>query len=129
MTDYQPNDRSLPTRRADSERLAQAERNEHAFQEHNTRRAEIEQGGGTPDDEVVPFLCECCNAACFVPIHLKVSEYEQAVRRREYFIVAPGHEQSDVEVVVERHRSYVVVSKADLARPAVDATLRRAKIT
>ena len=80
MTDYQPNDRYLLTPRADSERLAQAVRNEHAFQEHNTRRAEIEQGGGTPDDEVVPFLCECCNAACFVPVYLKVSEYEQAVR-------------------------------------------------
>lgn len=35
---------------------------------------------------------------------------------REHFIVAPGHEQTDVEVVVERHRSYVVVSKADLVR-------------
>ena len=116
MTDYQPNDRYLLTPRADSERLAQAVRNEHAFQEHNTRRAEIEQGGGTPDDEVVPFLCECCNAACFVPVYLKVSEYEQAVRPREHFIVAPGHEQTDVEVVVERHRSYVVVSKADLVR-------------
>ena len=54
-----------------------------------------------------------------MPIHLNVSEYEQAVLppRSNFIVIAPGHEQTDVEVVVECYRSYVVVSKADLARP------------
>ena len=47
-------------------RLKHAEKNEQAFQQYNERRARIEEQGGTPENEPVPFACECDN-----PLHAK----------------------------------------------------------
>ncbi|MEP6640379.1 MAG: hypothetical protein ABJB93_00590 [Gaiellales bacterium] len=97
-------------------RLARAERNEEAFKAHNERRAAFEDAGGVPKGEPVPFACECDDAACSRAIELPLGEYEQAVKPVDRFVVAPGHEDLAVEVVVEEHESYVLVSKPDLKR-------------
>jgi hypothetical protein len=97
-------------------RLARAERNEKAFKAHNERRAAFDDAGGVPKDEPVPFACECDDPACSRAIELPLGEYEQAVKPVDRFVVAPGHEDLAVEVVVEEHESYVLVSKPDLKR-------------
>jgi hypothetical protein len=97
-------------------RLGRAEKNEEAFKAHNERRAAFEDAGGVPADEPVPFTCECDDPACSRAVELPLGEYEQAVKPVDRFIVAPGHEDLAVEVVVEEHGSYIVVSKPDLRR-------------
>jgi hypothetical protein len=97
-------------------RLARAERNEEAFKAHNERRAAFEDAGGVPKDEPVPFACECDDPACSRAIELPLGEYEQAVKPVDRFVVAPGHEDPAVEVVVQEHESYILVSKPDLKR-------------
>ena len=97
-------------------RLARAERNEEAFKVHNERRAAFEDAGGVPKDEPVPFACECDDPACSRAIELPLGAYEEAVKPVDRFVVAPGHEDLAVEVVVEEHGSYVLVSKPDLKR-------------
>lgn len=97
-------------------RLRWAEENEQAFKAYNERRAAAEAAGEVPQDEPVPFACECDDPGCARAIEIPVAEYERAVAAVDRFVVLPGHEDADVEVVVERHAGYLVVSKPDLAR-------------
>ncbi len=100
-----------------SNRLARAERNERAFQSHNQRRAELEQSGGTWEDEPVPFVCECDDPGCHRALELTIAEYERAVGPPEHFVVLPGHADPSVERIVEIRPGYTIVSKAGVRRP------------
>jgi hypothetical protein len=97
-------------------RLSRAEKNETAFQSHNERRVALEESGGVAPDEPVPFVCECDDPACSKAVELPLGEYERAVAPVDRFIVAPGHEDPAVEVVVEAHPGYTVVSKPSMRR-------------
>ncbi|MGN6380446.1 MAG: hypothetical protein ACTHNU_15955 [Gaiellales bacterium] len=97
-------------------RVQRAQRNEQAFQDHNERRASLEEIGGVPPDEPVPFVCECDDPECVQPIMVSVEEYERAASPDDQFLVAPGHDDPAVERVVEIHPAYVVVSKPSLKR-------------
>jgi hypothetical protein len=97
-------------------RLARAEKNEEAFKQHNERRADLEEDGGCPRDEPVPFVCECDDPACARALELPLEEYEHAVGPPDQFVVLPGHEDLSVERVIEQKPSYLVVSKPDLKR-------------
>ncbi|HEX3332034.1 MAG TPA: hypothetical protein VHS27_19070 [Gaiellales bacterium] len=99
------------------QRLARAEKNEQAYKDHNERRAALEEDAGVPDDERVPFACECDDPECSRGVDLTIAEYEALAGPADQFVVAPGHEDPDVEVVVEDHGSFLVVSKPDLKRP------------
>lgn len=99
------------------QRLARAEKNEQAYKDHNERRAEMDEAGGVPEGEPVPFACECDDPDCARAIELPLADYERISAAPDRFVVAPGHVDSQVEVVVEPHDSYVVVSKPDLRRP------------
>ena len=72
--------------------------------------------GAMSEDEPVPFACECDDAECATAIELPLGEYERAVTPVDRFVVAAGHEDPAVEVVVERRETYLVVSKPDLKR-------------
>ena len=100
-----------------NQRLARAEKNEQAYKDHNQRRAEMDEQGGVPGDEPVPFACECDDPSCHRAVELPPADYERVSAPADQFIVAPGHEDLEVEVVVEAHGSYLVVSKPDLQRP------------
>jgi hypothetical protein len=97
-------------------RLARAEKNEQAHKEHNERRARLEEEAGFPQDERVPFVCECDDASCAHAVVMHLDEYEQAVTPPDQFVVRPGHEDPAVERIVERHDEYIIVSKPDLKR-------------
>ena len=99
-----------------SRRLARAEKNEEAFKQHNQRRAKLEEEGGCPPDEPVPFVCECDDPACARAIELPLADYERAVKPPDQFVVAPGHEDPSVEHVIEQNHGYLIVSKPDLKR-------------
>ena len=97
-------------------RLERATKNEQTFQSYNARRADIEESGGTPDDEAVPFVCECDQPKCWTAIEIPLGEYERAVEAPDRFVVVPGHEDPAVEVVVKIRKNFLIVSKPDLRR-------------
>ena len=97
-------------------RRERATRNEQTFQSYNARRAHVEESGGTPGDEPVPFVCECDQPKCWRAIEIPLGEYERAVEPADRFVVVPGHEDLAVEVVVEIRDNFLIVSKPDLRR-------------
>jgi len=97
-------------------RRERAAKNEQSFQSYNERRVAMEEAGETPDDEPVPFVCECDDTECSRAIEVPLGEYERAVEAPDRFIVVPGHEDPAVEVVVETRNNYLIVSKPGLSR-------------
>ena len=85
------------------ERAAAAEINSRRVNEAIERGA---QGTGT-----AVFVCECGNLGCSETVALTISAYEEVRSGFERFLVVPGHEIEEIEDVVERHGSYLVVAK------------------
>ena len=102
------------------QRLARAEKNEQTYKDYNERRVAMEEGAGVSEDERVPFACECDDPDCSRATELTIAEYERHAGPPDQFVVAQGHEDPDVEVVVEDRGSFLVVSKPDLKRPNRD---------
>jgi hypothetical protein len=97
--------------------LERAEKNEQAYKDYNERRVAMEEDAGIPESERVPFACECDDPECSRAISMTIAEYERLAGPADQFVVAAGHEDPDVEVVVETRESFIVVSKPDLKRP------------
>lgn len=61
--------------------------------------------------DVAPLACECvsrdCAAAFEVPLHL----FRLVDARQGFFLVSPGHEQAELDRVVRREPSYLVVER------------------
>jgi hypothetical protein len=89
------------------ERLA---RNETLFRSVN----ENIEGAATSrgrDDHTFEFFCECSNTDCTLLLPMTVSEYEQVRADPRQFVVAPGHELPEIEIVVARRSAYQIVRK------------------
>lgn len=98
---------------AREERLA---RNETLFRSVNEN---IEQAAasGQIDEHVFEFFCECSNLDCTLLLPLTLSEYERVRADPTQFLVAPGHELPEIEIVVARRGAYqVVVKEGEAAR-------------
>jgi hypothetical protein len=90
--------------------------NEALFREVNERMAEAaEHFAGTAEDERAPldFVCECGRAGCAEKMAMSLAEYERVRSEATHFAVVPGHELPEVERVVERHATYLVVEKRE----------------
>lgn len=95
-----------------------AARNEEVFRGVNER---IE--AGAKEHGVVstlPFHCECCRASCLATIEIAPDRYDKVVRERYRFVVIPGHEDREIERVVEVEAQFVVVEKIGEAREQID---------
>ncbi len=68
------------------------------------------------------FRCECASLGCSHMLALSFRDYEQIRNHPRQFLVAPGHERPDVEVVVARKPSYLVVRKTGEAGEIAVAT-------
>ncbi|HUE25566.1 MAG TPA: hypothetical protein VMP89_02245 [Solirubrobacteraceae bacterium] len=78
------------------------------------------------EDSPVGFRCECARLGCNELLELSVHEYEDIRAHSRRFIVVPGHERPDFEVVVDRQPGYLVVQKLDQAgETAVEKDPRR----
>jgi hypothetical protein len=64
----------------------------------------------------IDIVCECADIACVSAIRVKPEEFAAFERSLGTFLVVPGHEDEDVEQVLERRERYVVVLKPILAR-------------
>lgn len=91
---------------AREERLAQ---NEVLFRTVNEaiEQKAIELGGL----DGYEFICECSSSGCFDRVVLTLAEYEHVRRRGTRFFVTPGHENIEVELVVETMSTCLIVEK------------------
>lgn len=67
------------------------------------------------DEHLYEFMCECADIHCHVLLPLTVWQYEEVRADPTLFLLAPGHERAEIEVVIARHGPYQVVRKLDEA--------------
>jgi hypothetical protein len=97
------------------QRLAE---NQALFREINERiGASAEEQGA--DSHAYEFVCECSSLECFGRFELTLYEYGRVRERDQRFVVLNGHEQTDVEDVVERRGVVTIVAKRGGAAGAV----------
>jgi hypothetical protein len=100
---------------ASEERVA---RNEALFREFNERVADM-AGSFDPQGEGdalrIEFVCECGDLDCLERLELTRAAYEEVRSNPRRFVVAPGHDNPEVERVVARGDGYLVVEKIDEA--------------
>jgi hypothetical protein len=66
-------------------------------------------------DDTYEFICECATSGCFERLSITVDEYERVRREGTHFLIAPGHEDIEVEQVIAVREEYVVVEKDGVA--------------
>jgi 5-bromo-4-chloroindolyl phosphate hydrolysis protein len=93
------------------ERERRIGQNEALFREVNERIERLSQTLQATDS--ITILCECGDASCTEQIEVSLPEYERVRQDPTLFFVVLGHEQTDVEDVVEQGESYTVVRKTD----------------
>ncbi len=82
------------------------ERNEAVF-----RTVNEEIDGQNPGESAHAFVCECADLRCRETIFLTHSEYRRVRQVPAHYAVVQGHEVPEIERVVERHESHLVVEK------------------
>jgi 8-oxo-dGTP pyrophosphatase MutT (NUDIX family) len=78
-------------------------RNEVIVASHNQRTRRLAERVLDNDSKVLmplAFTCECSDSACSDTVALTVEEYVASHGRIDFFVVRPGHEQTDIERVV-----------------------------
>jgi hypothetical protein len=94
-------------------------RNESIAREVNEA---IEHGRGPADVRApLAFRCECGRFGCNTLIEVPLGEYERARSHPRQFLVAAGHEQPELETVVQAGGTYSVVEKLDEAGREAEA--------
>jgi predicted ThiF/HesA family dinucleotide-utilizing enzyme len=81
--------------------------NEATFRKVNEGMQAAQPGGR------MTFLCECGRLGCNKLIELTRDEYEAVRANPRRFAVIDGHEIDEVEDVVDRAETYVVVEKRE----------------
>ena len=97
-----------------SPREQRAIRNEELFREVNLRIAELQGEGDSHNltvDGLLPLVCECVHTGCTTPLEVDPTTFQQVHANPRRYIVAPGHEDLDLESIVERRDGYVIVEK------------------
>jgi hypothetical protein len=89
------------------DRADRVEANENRFRDVNERIAELEEHEGVP----VEVLCECDRMSCIERLQLSAEEYEGVRAHGDRFIVVPGHERPEDEIVIHERPGYLVVKK------------------
>jgi len=96
-----------------------AGRNEAIFREVNESIARMEERLDS-GSHLLPIVCECARPECATQIEIEISEYYNVRQHPDRFIVARGHEHSDIEQVLAQEAKYAIVEKAGIAAAAAD---------
>ena len=92
-----------------TDRGARIARNEAVFRETNEQISVINEIGAQLPE--IPILCECGSAGCAEVVRVGQDLYESVRSSSNRFLLRAGHEEADVEIVVERHADILVVEK------------------
>ena len=98
-----------------------AARNEALFREVNENIARLEERHGTTATAPI-YLCECANAGCAEQVAIDPETYRRVRADARLFFVRPGHEDPQLERVVERHQDYLIVEKTGQAGEIAEQT-------
>ncbi len=85
-----------------------AARNEALFRAVNEEIHDVDRRFGVDASE---FVCECADDTCIVRLAVPLGVYTAVRSNPRRFILAPGHEDPELEAVVERHEGFFVVEK------------------
>jgi len=103
-------------------RQERSAKNEALLREVNERIHEVgERLQVLPEDDQLDFRCECGRPACENYVSMTAVEYEHVRSDNDRFVLVPGHEDPEIERVMERAEGYVVVDKRPRAEPLVGA--------
>jgi hypothetical protein len=94
------------------ERARRIGRNEALFREVNERIERVTQSLQVAS-ETISILCECGDQTCAAQIEVSIPEYERIRKESTLFFVCSGHEQPDVEEIVEQQPGFDVVRKKE----------------
>ena len=83
-------------------------RNQMLLPEVNDRLAEL---SGTWGGEPPEFVCECTSTECTETFPIPLAEYEDIRAQPNRFLILPGHENSEVDHVVETYEAFSLVEK------------------
>jgi hypothetical protein len=98
-----------------------AARNEALFREVNENIARLEERHGTTATEAA-YVCECANAGCAEQVAIDPETYRRVRSEPRLFFVRSGHEDPQLERVVERHDDYLIVEKTGAAGEVAEQT-------
>jgi hypothetical protein len=85
---------------------------EALFRDVNERIAESAERF---DAERTEFICECADPNCTHRVSASLAEYENVRSEPTTFLLAPGHEEEDIERVVSDRGRFRVVEKVQAA--------------
>ena len=100
-------------------------KNEAMYRAVNRELERASQEAGEGPNESLEALCECGEDGCSATLELTVAEYDDAHKERDRFVVAPGHENEEIERVVTRTERYLVVDKFGEAERVAEDEERR----
>ena len=97
----------------DEDRQERLAKNESLFRTLNENISDLASrlGGREPFE----FICECSTSGCFERLSLTLAEYERVRQDGTHFLLADGHEDIEIEQVVDHRDGYVVVEKDGVA--------------
>ena len=97
--------------------------NEAVFREVNEQIEEMQRSFLLRAEELLALVCECDRLSCTEEVRLTVREYERLRSDAACFVVVPGHEDAEVEQVVDTGPGYLIVRKRrGVARGLAEAT-------
>ena len=91
-------------------------RNEELFQVVNRQIVKLEETLGT---RTFAMVCECGKKHCLDGFDVEAVVYQRVRTNPLLFFVVPGHEDQQVEKVLERTPQYLVVEKVGRAAEVV----------
>jgi hypothetical protein len=85
--------------------------NEMIFKMRNDKASTLASDildGSSKDTYMLNFICECSDEHCTSKIEMTLSQYQKVRSSPAKFIVQAGHEQTDIERIVQREPFNVV---------------------
>ena len=102
------------------EREERIAKNEALLRATNREMERADQAEGATLGELIEVLCECGRQGCGGVITMTVVEYDGAHSQADRFVVLRGHENTEIEKVVEERAGYLVVDKFGEAEDIVE---------
>jgi hypothetical protein len=59
----------------------------------------------------VPYICECRDGQCLERVELSADEYDGVTAHPDHAAIAPGHEDPELDRIVERTSRFAVVER------------------
>jgi hypothetical protein len=81
---------------------------EALFRDVNERIAESAERF---DADAAEFVCECADPNCTHRIQTTLEHYDEVRGEPTHFLLVPGHEDTDIERVIERRGRLAIVEK------------------